>query len=135
MNFKPLMLLALLLASTESQALPTEIFENMDGNTIVAFVEQAEIDAAPNWNPMEESPPLTIKGLTRTLHEFTTPMRGLSDARLREIELRQIPGHADYWHYLVDMTTASDGNLHHHYFMVLMNGKIIPAIREPESIK
>jgi hypothetical protein len=49
--------------------------------------------------------------------------------------LRRIPQHEDDWHYMVKMHTEEDGAVRNHYLFVLMSGKVIPALNEPESIK
>jgi len=116
-----------LTAAAETQTI--EIFEQFDQARIVAFIDTADIDAASRWDPLSSPPPLSISGLIDTLRK--------ADAELAivEIELRQIPHHPGYWHYLVKTQPGLEKQDPYRYFVVLMNGKLIPAIREPESYK
>jgi hypothetical protein len=54
---------------------------------------------------------------------------------LTGIELKKIPRHEKHWHYLVKTKSEVDDIVESHYFIVLMDGKVIAAIKEPESIK
>jgi hypothetical protein len=53
---------------------------------------------------------------------------------IREIEIRPLPGYPTRWHYLVKV--ANDALISKYsLYVVLMDGKIIPASIEPEGYK
>jgi hypothetical protein len=137
MSFKyPALLITLLCLNSQAYAFPLEIFENLSGNRIVAFLEESDIDAAASkWQPSEQTPPVTVQKLTRSIFEHMATEKGLENIEVEEIDLRPIPRHKEQWHYLVKMKVENNHEIEHRYFLVLMNGKIFPAIREPESIK
>lgn len=131
----PALLIALLCLSSQAYAFPLEIFENVSGNRIVAFVEENDMDAASKWQPSEQTPPVTVQKLTHSIFEYMATEKGVENIEVEEIDLRQMPRHKEQWHYIVKMKVENNHEIEHRYFLVLMNGKIFPAIREPESIK
>ena len=129
------LLVPLLVASTQAYAFSIELFEYVDGRKIVAFIDESDIDDSVQWHPFKESPPITIRKVTKSIHEYIASDKELKNAELTEIELRPIPRHEEHWHYVVKLKTEANDEVHYHYYVILMSGKIIPAIREPESIK
>jgi hypothetical protein len=125
----------LLVASTQAYALSIELFEYVDGRKIVAFVDENDIGDSIQWHPFKESPPITIRKVTKSIQKYIASDKKLKNAELAEIELRPIPRHEEHWHYVVKLKTEANDEVHYQYYVVLMSGKIIPAIREPESIK
>lgn len=136
MPSKLLPLLALLFSvKILAYEFPSEIIDYIDDTKIVAFIKEGDIDAASTWSPLEASPPLTMYGALENINEYMASDTELAKASLVGIELKQIPHHKRYWYYLVKMRTTHNDTPEHRYYIVLMNGKIIPAIREPGSIK
>lgn len=113
---------------------PIEIIEYVDDARIVAFVQKDELDPAYVWEPTEGAPKLTIEGALQAVNTFIAEDPAIQGAQLEEIKLEQIPNHKGYWNYLVKMQTTNH-DTHHSFFVVLMDGKVIPAIREPDSFK
>jgi hypothetical protein len=127
----------LLLFSARLQALefPIEIIESIDNSRVVAFVNETDIDQDINWSPFTGEPPLTVAGALTAIQRQIATDPGLSGAALTEIGLRQIPHHETHWHYLVKLQTRADDKLLAHYFIVLMDGKVIRGLREPQAVK
>jgi len=121
--------------SAQSYDFPIEVFEYINNEKVVAFINEDDIDASTSWLPTEGAPPVTIANVVSTIQKYIKPDPKLTNATFSEIELKRIPRHEKHWHYLVKMKTGTGGQAHYHYFVVLMNGKIIPALREPESFK
>ncbi len=114
---------------------PIEVFEYVDGEKVVAFINERDIDKSLHWVPFEGSPPLTLVDALKGIRKYMVSDPDLVDAALTEIELKRIPHHEKHWHYLVKMKSEADGKSRSHYFVVLMNGKIILAMVEPEPLK
>lgn len=133
---KLLLLSTLMLAGASLAApLPKEIMEQMDGTRVVAFLQDSDIRDNPHWQPLSGPPPVTIEAVARKLQGYAATHPGLDDATLVQIELKQIPHHTDSWHYLAMMNTHSQSRAKAHYFVVLMDGSIHPAIEEPASVR
>lgn len=133
---KTLLLSTLLLAGASVAApLPKEIIEQVDGARVVVFLQDSEIRDNPQWQPLSGPPPVTIEALARTLQGYAARHASLADASLTQIELKPIPHHADSWHYLAVMNTHQQSRPKAHYFVVLMNGQVYPAIEEPNSVR
>lgn len=136
MSFKwPALLLLLVSTSSHAYEFPLEIFEYVNDVKVVAFINKDDIDDSMSWNPFEEPPKLTIANVVDIIKKHITTNQELAGAELTEIELRQIPHHEKHWHYMVKLKTVEDNKRKYHYILILMNGKVIPAIREPESFK
>lgn len=129
--------LFLLLLGSNSQAyqFPIEIIEYVEDARVVAFINQSDLDISVHWQPGEGPPPINIENVISSTKDYAESKEDLLNATLTEIKLRQIPHHEAQWHYMVKLQAKKDNKLRYHYLVVLMNGKIIPAIREPVSIK
>jgi hypothetical protein len=129
------LLAVLLLLSSQIQALeyPVEIIEYIDNVRVVAFVKESDIDKSPKWDPPSE-PPLSIANAIDAVQRYIAPS-SINNENLIGIELKQIPRHKHYWHYIVKNKMLTAEKPVSHYYVVLMNGKVIPAIKEPESVK
>lgn len=115
---------------------PVEIFEYIDDTKVVAFINKSDINPSLTWQPFKGEPPLTLADALQGLKKYlATEKVGLSSALMSEIELKQIPHHKGNWHYLVKMLSEKEGVVHNYYFIILMNGKVIPAVKEVESFK
>jgi hypothetical protein len=129
--------LLLLLFSVKAYAyeFPVEIFEYIDDTRVVAFIAQEDINESRRWQPFKEALPLAIDEAVKAVKQHIDADPRLSNIALLEVELRQIPRFEQHWHYLVKVKADIEGERRNQYFVVLMNGKIIPAIREPQSTK
>jgi hypothetical protein len=132
-----MLLLLLLLFSANSQAyeFPVEIIEFIDNAKIVASVSEGDIDEKLYWQPFEGPPPLSIAGALDAIQKHIASDPQAGTAELTGIELKRIPHHSRHWHYLVKMSSQVDGKPQPRYFIVLMTGKVIPGLREPETVK
>lgn len=114
---------------------PVDIFEYVDNERVVAFVNESDINASANWKPESSAPALSLSKAIAIVHDYADSNEEMKGASLEEIDLRRIPHYKDKWHYMVKMKSEADNHASYHYVGVLMNGKVIPALREPESIK
>lgn len=132
-----MLVLSLVLSSATVHAFefPIEIIEYIDQTKVAAFINEEDIDGMPPWVPFEGPPPLAIADALAAVREYIAPDPELAGAQLTEIELRRIPHHEIHWHYVVRMKARTGDKAHSWFFIVLMNGKIIPGLREPEGIK
>lgn len=112
---------------------PLVILEYIDDTKVIAYINESDIDKALSWLPSEGPPPLSIASVVDVIQKHVALDPDITNAKFTEIELKQIPHHENQWHYLVLVETKDSGHLGLHYFAVLMNGKVIPAIEEPES--
>ena len=130
-----LLLLVLFSANVLAQEFPIEVFEYIDNTRVVAFVNEADIDKTLHWTPFEGPLPLTLTDALKAIQSYVATDPDLANAVLSGVELKQVPHHEGYWHYLVRMKTFADGRPTSHYFIVLMDGKIVSGIKEPETFK
>ena len=114
---------------------PIEMIEGVDGARVVVNINKDDLDKEGQWAPFEGAPPLTVAGVLDIMQAHMKRSPALSNASLKEIQLRPIPHHESIWHYMVVMQTMKEGKPILHYYVVLMSGKLIPAILEPESYK
>ncbi|MCB1724366.1 MAG: hypothetical protein KDJ39_11810 [Gammaproteobacteria bacterium] len=132
-------LLPLLFVFLSARALafefPIEVTEYLDDVRISAYINKADLAAAPHWEPFTEALPLSVDGALAAVQQFMREKEQVADAELLGIELKRIPRHEAYWHYLVRIRSASDDKSKPHLYVVLLDGKVIAAIREPQSIK
>ncbi|UHD17409.1 hypothetical protein [Thiocapsa bogorovii] len=116
---------------------PVEIFERMDDKRIVVFLSDDDIETDPAWSPIEGGPPLTLAAVIQELNTWIKDNADLAGFDIHEIKLKGIPHHEvdRHWYYLVQLHKLVDGRPERRYAAVLMNGKLVPAIREPASVK
>lgn len=114
-----------------------EIFEDFDNVRLVAFIEEGDIQNYPLWGPLSSEPPLSISKAIQSVVKYhdTRKETGYTNS-IDKIELRQLTAHhKNYWHYLVKVKKVSTDKTLYQMYVVLMTGKVIPAMVEPESIK
>lgn len=133
-RFTPLLLL-LFSVKVSAYEFPTEIIEYFDNVQIVAYLKKSDINDKLTWVPFESSPPLSINKALMAVKKYIKSDTSFSDITLTEIELKRLPHHKTLWHYLVKAKYSANGETKPHFFVVLMDGKVISAIKEPESIK
>jgi len=139
MNYKwLLLLLPLTISAANAQAYQPsiEIIEQMDDVRLVAFIRESDLENYPQWQPVKEAPPLTIEKAIQAVHSYHKK----NDAELvaetvKEVELKKMARHEKYWHYLIKIKVNGDDDARYQVYVVLMNGKVIPALTETESYK
>ena len=127
--------LVLFSVTVHASEFPIEIIEYVDQTKVVAFINEEDIDRTVAWVPFEGPPPLTIADALALVQKFIAPDAEMAGSRLTEIELRRIPHHEIHWHYVVRMKAHTRDKPRSWFFIVLMNGKIIPGLQEPQAIK
>jgi hypothetical protein len=135
--FKKLMPFLLLLVFGRVMAYenPIEIIEYIDDVKVVAYINKSDINTKIEWTPFESPLPLSIDDALHAVQEYIQSDDDITDVKLSGIELKRIARHEMYWHYLVKLKYKSGDETRPHFFVVLMDGKVISALREPESIK
>jgi hypothetical protein len=139
MNYKWLLLLLSLVVSgvsAQSYQSSIEIIEQIDDIRLVAFIPESDLENYPHWQPVKEAPPLTISKAIQAVHAYHKKNRTeLAAEAVKEIELKKIKRHENYWHYLIKIQIKGGSDAKYQVYIVLMNGKVIPALTEIESYK
>ena len=131
-----LLLLACWSAPILAYQFPFEVTEYIDDTKVDVFIDPRDLAAQQPWKPFQAPLPLTLDQALAAIARGIKQDRRIDRARLMGVELKPIPRRPGLWHYLVKMQAQLAGGQHRPlYFIVLMNGKVIPAIREPEAIK
>ena len=125
--------IAILTTSAYAFQPTVEIIEQFDNIKVVAVISEKDINNSPMWNPDIEAPPLNIKDALQSIRKLSKQSK--TTYSVKEIEIRSIKRHPGYWHYLIK-TVSNDMNMRKYdVYVVLMDGKAIPATIEPESYK
>lgn len=137
MSYK--LLIGILLLSAQhafAGQFPLVIIEPFDESKIVIYITEKDIEKSPAWKPTDGTPPLTIEKLIADINKHNANDPKFANSIIHEIELKPILHHEkqNRWYYLIQMKVGGK-QPHRQYLAVLMNGKIISAIREPESYK
>jgi len=138
MNYKGLLLLLTLAFSANAQSYQPsiEIIEQFDDVKLVAFIRESDLENYPQWNPVKEAPPLTINKAIQAVHDYHKKNNAeLATETVNEIELKKMTRHEKYWHYLIKIKINGSDDAKYQVYIVLMNGKVIPALTETESYK
>ncbi len=114
---------------------PVEMIEGVDGARVVVYFDKQDIEAAARWTPFEGEPPISVGEALAAVRTHVVNNSKAGEVTLKDVQLRRIPHHDQDWHYMVVLESMRDGSTVMHYYAVLMNGKVIPAILEPESYK
>jgi len=113
-----------------------EIIEQFDDVKLVAFLNNTDIENYPLWNPLTETPPLTVREAIQAVqNQYKKNNEKLIPEAVKEIEIRELAHHKSYWHYLIKIDTDGAKKPKYQIYVVLMNGKVIPALTETESYK
>ncbi len=134
MKYYHYLFLAILAFSTKANAIQPKIgiYEQFDNLRMVAFIDEKDIDNSPEWNPNSSPLPLTVDKAIQSVIDFTKTSQ--TPSTIREIEIRTVPKHETHWHYLIKI--ANDAmKTKYNIYVVLMDGKVIPAIIEPQGYK
>jgi hypothetical protein len=105
-----------------------ELVEQFGDYRLVAFIEASDIDNSPEWNPAVDAPPLSINEAILSAAQLGAD--SVMPGDVREIDIRPVPGHTGRWHYLIKFVDE-ERQPGFSFYVVLMNGKVIPAIVEP----
>jgi len=119
-------------ANAHSYQPKVEIIEQFDNLKMVAFINMEDVNNIPKWMPGNNAPPLTVAEAIEAVNSFNNMQK--TTKPIAEIEIRQIPKHKGNWHYLIKVTNNTMKSKYDIY-VVLMSGKVIPAIIEPQSYK
>jgi len=128
------LLLAILVSSVNAYAdqAKIEIVEQFDNINMVAFISINDVKESPAWDPGSDAPPLTINEAVQAVKKYTKNSKNPVD--VKEIEIRRFPKHEGRWHYLIKIADDAMKSKYDIY-VVLMDGKVIPAIIEPQGYK
>ncbi|MGD8804079.1 MAG: hypothetical protein PVG12_12920 [Gammaproteobacteria bacterium] len=131
MKYYRCLLIATLVLSTNAHALQPKIgiIEQFDDTRMVAFVSLEDVTNSPEWDPDLVAPPLTVGEAVQAVKNFVT-----SSTTVEEIEIRHVPKFEKHWHYLIKVSN-DEVKPKYKIYVVLMDGKVIPAIIEPEGYK
>jgi hypothetical protein len=107
-----------------------EIVEQFDDFSVVAYIPGTDFADNPPWNAGVDAPPLSV-------YEAITAVRNFQENAevelpVREVELRTMPRHEKSWHYLIRVENA-ERQSRNEIYVVLMNGKVIPAVIKPNA--
>ncbi len=131
-----LLFLTIMSVNAQSGQLAIEIIEQFDDSKVVAFIGEDDIENYPIWQKLENVPPLPVNEAVKLVqYHLNGGGQGVNSSVVKEIEIREIPRHPGYWHYLVKIKNNDAEGGKYRVFVVLMNGKLIPAIVEPDSFK
>lgn len=124
----------MLVLSTNVHAFESKlgIFEQFDNFRLVAFISKKDITNSPEWNPDLGTPPLTVGEAIQAVKDFNKASKIFTN--IKEIEIRPVPKREKHWHYLVKIAN-DEMKAKFNIYVVLMNGKVIPAIIEPQGYK
>jgi hypothetical protein len=109
-----------------------EIVEQFDNINMVAFISINDVNESPEWDPGSDAPPLTINEAIQAVKKYIRNPKNPVD--VKEIEIRRFPKHEGRWHYLIKIADDAMKSKYDIY-VVLMDGKVIPAIIEPQGYK
>jgi len=135
MNYYKWIILVITVLTTNAYAFQSkiEIFEQFDNIRVVAFINEDDITNSPMWSPDTDPLPLTITGAIQAVRDFTKQSK--ITGSVKEIEIRTVNNHPGYWHYLIKIAANSANKNKYNIYVVLMDGKVIPAFIEPETYK
>ena len=134
MKYYRYLFLSILVFSTNVSAIQTkiEIYEQFDNLRMVVLIGENDINNSPEWNPGLSPIPLTVGEAIQAVIALNKAAK--TPNAIKEIEIRPIPHYENHWHYLIKI--ANDAmNIKYSIYVVLMNGKVIPAIIEPQGFK
>lgn len=119
-------------ANAHSYQPRVEIIEQFDNIKMVAFINEDDVNNNPEWMPGDNAPPLTIAEAIEAVNSFNNKTK--TTKPVVEVEVRQMPKRKNNWHYLIKVSNSAIRSKYDIY-VVLMSGKVIPAIIEPQSYK
>jgi hypothetical protein len=137
MNLRWLAVLSMMFCATaQSSPFPIQIIEQFDDARIVAFINESDVNNSAQWNPLKDAPPLSVASAIEAVKQhYLAHNNSLDSLSITEIEIRQVPQHKNHWHYLIKVKSNIDLEFKNTFYVVLMDGKVIPAIVEPKSYK
>ena len=129
----PAILLCAFFSQSYAFQFPLEIIDYMDDATIIVYAKKDDINSTSTWIPGEGSVPLGINELVSKVNNWLKTQPEMSSLTINEIELKKVKKHEkdNYWYYLLQLKNNDNTQ----YLAVLMNGQILPAIKEPKAYK
>ncbi len=114
---------------------PLEIIDHLDNATLVIYANESDLESSPKWSPEEGAPPFGLSDLLKAVGDWKK-QNNYADG-IEKVELKPIAHHEKEgrWYYLVQLKDLEDDGHAHRYLAVLMNGKTIAAVKEPEAYK
>jgi hypothetical protein len=131
----PALLALLFTANAQALDFPIQVIEYVDDIKVVASIDEADMQSERPWHPFTDEPPLSVAQALAAVAETIATDEAMAGARLAEIELRRVPHHESHWHYMVKLQTKAPTPHHPHYYVVLMSGKVVPALKAPPSVR
>ncbi len=128
-------LLTLLAGNAFAIEFPIEITEYIDDTKVDSYISSSVISDKSKWEPFESALPLSLNDALKAVDVYLDADPAFKHSSLIGIELKPIPNHESYWHYLAKLKSEINGKRQFHFIVVLMDGQVISAFREPESIK
>jgi hypothetical protein len=113
---------------------PIEVIEYIDDVKIIAVIPHKEIVPDSDWRPFKSAPPVSIQEALEAVQAYINSNENFSETTFTSIELKQIPDTSN-WHYVVKVKYRDGKSIQPHFFVVLMDAKVISAIKMPEAIK
>ncbi len=136
-NFLAIAVLLAAIGSVNASPWPLEIIDHLDETKIVIYIKEADIEASPLWNPASGTPTFGLSELLETVAAWKEKNKWDAADGIEKIELKPIMHHEKEgrWYYLVQLKNVEKGKRSHQYLAVLMSGKAVAAIMEPEAYK
>lgn len=137
MLYRLLVILSIFISgSAAANSFPVEIIDYMENSRVVFSLYEKDLRTAGQWEPHKNAqPPVTVAEAIKLMKAYASTKTELTDLTLQEIELKPIPHHKQQWHYLLKVKASLDGKIRRHYFVVLMNAKVLEGIEEPDAVK
>ncbi len=116
---------------------PLEIIDHLDDATLVIYANESDIESSPRWSPAKGAPPFGLTALFKAVGDWKKQNHYAEADGIEKVELKPIARHEKEgrWYYLVQLKDLEDDGHAHRYLAVLMNGKTIAAVKEPEAYK
>jgi len=134
MKYYRYLFIAIFIFSSNANAFQpkVEIYEQFDNLRMITFIDENDINNSPEWNPDSSLIPLTVDRAIQAVIDFSKD--SITPGVIKKIELRRVPKHDKHWHYLIKISNDAMKTKYNIY-VVLMDGKVIPAIIEPQGYK
>ena len=135
MNFFRLITLVIVISATSAYASQSnvDLYERFDDFRVVAVIKKEDINNSPTWNPGMDPLPLSVDGAIQSIRDFIKQPDMIG--AIEKIEIRGIKNYPGHWHYLFKVATDDTNSSGYKMYLVLLNGKVIPAFIEPDAIK
>ena len=135
MIFFRLITLVIVISATSAYASQSKVdlYERFDDFRVVAVIDKEDMNNSPTWNPGIDPLPLGVDAAIRSIRDFIKQADTVG--AIEKIEIRGIKNYPGQWHYLFKVATDHTNSSGYKMYLVLLNGKVIPAFIEPDAIK